>query len=222
MVSAEVPRPSVTGMTQSERRATTRARLLEAAIDCIYEMGYARASTTEIARRAGVSRGAQVHHFPTKVELVSAALEHSMEQRIGEYWAMLEHVPAGPERLNASIDLLWQVFDSKHGESWIEIAVAARQDDELRPYVHAVAESHRQAVQEMFQRLFPPPPSTEGISVYSAAPKFVVALYDGLILHRMMGYDDAPGRADEVVEVMKLLAAMAFPVVYPAGSADGD
>lgn len=221
MVSAGVPRPSVTGMTQSERRETTRARLLEAAIDCIYEMGYARASTTEIARRAGVSRGAQVHHFPTKVELVSAALKYSMEQRIGEYWAMLERIPAGSERVNASIDLLWQVFDSKHGESWIEIAVAARQDDELRPYVHAVAESHRQAVQEMFERLFPPPPGAEGQPFYSAAPKFVVALYDGLILHRMMGYDDKPGRAGDVVDVMKLLAAMAFPVVYPAGSEAG-
>lgn len=218
MVSAEVPRPSVTGMTQSERSATTRARLLDAAIDCIYEMGYARASTTEIARRAGVSRGAQVHHFPTKVELVSAALEHSMEQRIGEYWAMLERIPAGSDRLNASIDLLWQVFDSKHGESWIEIAVAARQDDELRPYVHAVAESHRLAVLEMFQRLFPPPPDADSNPFYLAAPKFVVALYDGLILHRMMGYDDTPGRAANVVETMKLLAAMAFPVVYPAGS----
>lgn len=221
MVTAGVPRPSVTGMTQSERRETTRARLLEAAIDCIYEMGYARASTTEIARRAGVSRGAQVHHFPTKVELVSAALKYSMEQRIGEYWAMLEHVPAGPERLNASIDLLWQVFDSKHGESWIEIAVAARQDDELRPYVHAVAESHRQAVLEMFERLFPPPPQPEENPFYTAAPKFVVALYDGLILHRMMGYDDSPGRASQVVETMKLLASMAFPLVYPDGSDTG-
>ena len=213
MVSTEVPRSSVTGMTQSERRATTRARLLEAAIDCIYEMGYARASTTEIARRAGVSRGAQVHHFPTKVELVSAALEYSMEQRIGEYWAMLERIPAGPRRLDASIDLLWETFDTKHGEAWIEIAVAARQDDELRPYVHDVAERHRQAVQGMFTQLFPPPPDAETNLFYTGAPKFVVALYDGLILHRMMGYDDAPGRAEEMVQAMKLLAAMAFPIV---------
>lgn len=212
MVGAAVPRPSVTGMTQSERREATRTRLLDAAIECIYERGYAGASTTEIARRAGVSRGAQVHHFPSKVELVAAALEHSMERRLAEYEQLLERVPPGHGRLAASIDLLWEEFQSKDCEAWIELAVAARSDAELRPHVLAVSERHRKAVDEMFRRLIPPAPGEEDSIFYTGACKFMVALFDGLVLHRMMGYDDAPGRAEEVVGAAKALAAMALPV----------
>jgi AcrR family transcriptional regulator len=62
--------------TQEERSATTRARLLDATIDCLSELGYTNTTTTEIAKRAGLSRGAQLHHFPTKaawLELLVAA-----------------------------------------------------------------------------------------------------------------------------------------------------
>jgi len=71
--------------TQAERTATTRARLLDAAIDVLVDLGYARASTQEIARRAGVSRGAQLHHFPTREALVVAAVEHLVERRLAEF-----------------------------------------------------------------------------------------------------------------------------------------
>ena len=67
-----MPRSSL----QEERSAETRRRLLEAAIACLNERGYTGTTTTEIAGRAGVSRGAQVHHFRHKEELVIGALEH--------------------------------------------------------------------------------------------------------------------------------------------------
>jgi AcrR family transcriptional regulator len=205
-------RESVTGMTQAERRAATQLRLLDAAIDTIADVGYVNASTTEIARRAGVSRGAQLHHFPTKVDLVGAALAHSMERRLAEYAVLVEQVPPGRARVNGAIDLLWQSFQTTDCSAWIEIAVAASHDPELRPHVAAASELHRKSVEELFARLFPPAPGEESSPFYLGATKFVVALLDGLVLHRMMAYDDAPGRADEIVEAMKLLAAIAFPV----------
>ncbi len=51
---------------QEERSAETRRRLLDATVACLFERGYAGTTTTELARRAGVSRGAQMHHFPKK------------------------------------------------------------------------------------------------------------------------------------------------------------
>ena len=204
-------RESVTGMTQQERRATTQRRLLEAAIDTIAEVGYVNASTTEIARRAGVSRGAQLHHFPTKADLVGAALTHSMERRLAEYAELVERVPPGRARVNAAIDQLWTSFQTKDCAVWIEVAVAAGRDEDLRPHVAAASELHRQSVEELFARLFPPPPGSESSPFYLGATKFLVALLDGLVVHRMMAYDDAPGRADEIVQVTKLLAALAFP-----------
>ena len=208
-----MPRESVTGMTQAERRATTQLRLLEAAIDTIADVGYLNATTPEIARRAGVSRGAQLHHFPTRSDLVGAALNHSMHRRLAEYGVLVEQVPPGRERVARAIDLLWTTFQDKDCAVWIEVGVAARRDDDLRPHVEAASELHRQRVEELFGRLFPPPPGEEGSPFYVGATKFLVALLDGLVVHRMMAYDDGPGRADEMVRVMKLLADLAFPVL---------
>jgi AcrR family transcriptional regulator len=205
-------RASVTGMTQAERRANTQARLLEAAIDCVYELGYVRSSTTEIARRAGVSRGAQLHHFPTKAELVGAALDYSLRRRLDEYRRLVEQVPPGQARVAASIDALWESFQTKDCVAWIEVAVAARANPELQPFAESVSEQHRQSVEELFRTLFPAPPGQEDSPFYLGACKFLVAILDGLIVHRMIGYDDGPGRADAIVELTKLLAAMSFPV----------
>ena len=66
--------------TQEERSAETRTRLLDAAIECLLKLGYAGTTTTEIATRAKVSRGAQLHHYPTKQELLTAAVEHLFER----------------------------------------------------------------------------------------------------------------------------------------------
>ena len=66
--------------TQEERSAATQDKLLSATIECVVRLGYARTSTTEICRAAGVSRGAQVHHYPTKARLVAAAVERLFER----------------------------------------------------------------------------------------------------------------------------------------------
>ena len=64
-----------------------RARLLEATVECLVERGFAGTSTTLVSERAGVSRGAQLHHFPTKNDLVVAAVEHLTEKRsTGPAW----------------------------------------------------------------------------------------------------------------------------------------
>ena len=63
-------------LKQDEKSAETRRRLLEAAICCVIEFGYANTAGSEIAERAGLSRGAQLYHFPTKEELFAKAVEH--------------------------------------------------------------------------------------------------------------------------------------------------
>src|SRR5436309_14728268 len=80
--------------TQAERSASTQARLLDATIECLVERGWAATSTTEVVRRAGVSRGAQVHHFPSKDDLVLVAVEHLLARRIAEFQATLADLPA--------------------------------------------------------------------------------------------------------------------------------
>src|SRR5258707_2996159 len=97
---------------QEERSAETRRRLLDATVACLFDRGYAGTTTTEIASHAGVSRGAQLHHFPRKDELVVSALEHVFELRLVEMSAAIAGPPSGnPEhRLAVVIDTKWAMF----------------------------------------------------------------------------------------------------------------
>src|SRR4051794_34312081 len=96
------PRPNV------ERSAETRRKLLDATIDSLVELGWAGTSTTEVVRRAGVSRGAQVHHYPTKSELVLAAVEHLLLRRVDEFAAAFTGLEEERRTPGAALELLWR------------------------------------------------------------------------------------------------------------------
>ena len=127
---------------QEERSAQTRRRLLDAAVACLSERGYTGTTTTEIAERAGVSRGAQVHHFRHKEELVIGALEHICERRLAELRYVFEELPLGAMefRLEALLDLMWAAFRGPSFYAWLELLVASRTDPILRL---AVRETNR-------------------------------------------------------------------------------
>ncbi len=110
--------------TQAQRSAETRQKLLDATIDSLVELGYAGTSTQGIARRAGVSRGAQLHQFPTKVSLVVAAVEHLVEKRLAEILA----TNPDPER---GLEVLVGAFTGPLFYAALELWVAARTDAEL-------------------------------------------------------------------------------------------
>ena len=118
--------------TQEERRATTRAALLDATIECLVEYGYAGTTTTRVVERAGVSRGAQVHHFPTKAALVAEAIGYLADLRADEMERALAKLPEGRERTLAALDLLWKVHTGPLFHASLELWVAARTDSELR------------------------------------------------------------------------------------------
>jgi AcrR family transcriptional regulator len=117
--------------TQQERRERTRAALLDATVDCLVDLGYARTTVQEICRRAGLSRGAQQHHFTTKAELMVAAVEH-LVTRLREQITDSLVLPPGPERVSEAIDLLWHGFSGKLSTAALELWIAARTDEELR------------------------------------------------------------------------------------------
>jgi AcrR family transcriptional regulator len=125
-----MPRSSL----QEERSAETRRRLLDAAIACLNERGYTGTTTSEIAGRAGVSRGAQVHHFRHKEELVIGALEHICARRLAELEYAFEELPVGGVefRLETLIDLMWSAFRGPSFYAWLELLIASRTEPLLR------------------------------------------------------------------------------------------
>jgi len=128
-----------------ERSLATRAALLDAALDTLVERGYAATTTIEVARRAGVSRGAQLHHFPSKAELLTSAVGHLLDRRVAEYRKAFADIAPGADYLDAAIDLLWSMFQGPTFVAWVELWVAARTDAALRV---AVVEMERRFAAE--------------------------------------------------------------------------
>ncbi len=108
-----------------------RLRLLEATVECLVERGYSGTSTTLVSTRAGVSRGAQLHHFPTKNDLVVAAVAHLTELRGAELAAAVAALPTGRRRTRAVLTMLGDHFASPVFTAALELWVAARTDDVL-------------------------------------------------------------------------------------------
>ncbi len=122
-----------TRRSQSERRAQTRGRLLDATIESLIEAGYAATTIRRVTELAGVSQGAQSHHFPRRVDLVTSAFERLAEQRIDRYRRRARELPADrPTRLRALLDLLWEDFSSPVFTVAVRLWIAAAEDEELR------------------------------------------------------------------------------------------
>lgn len=108
-----------------------RARLLDATVDCLVERGFSGTSTTLVSARAGVSRGAQLHHFPTKNDLVVAAVEHLTDVRGAELATAAGRLPHGARRTRAVLQMLADHFTSPVFTAALELWVAARSDETL-------------------------------------------------------------------------------------------
>jgi AcrR family transcriptional regulator len=142
---------SAVRVPQEERTRAMRQRLLEATVECLVEYGWSGTSTTLVSQRAGVSRGAQLHHFPTKNDLVLAAVEHLSELRGDELREAARKLPTGKRRTRAVLEMFADHFTSPVFTAALEVWVAARTDDVLHAAVVPLEqrvgrEAHRIAV----------------------------------------------------------------------------
>lgn len=122
--------------TQEQRTDAMRARLLEATLDLIAEEGWAQTSTQKICKRAGVSRGAQTHHFPTKDSLLIAAVREIVARYQRDLDTVADDKNGDDWRLEQVFDFLWDAcFEGNLLNCWMQVMVAARTDKALRPAV---------------------------------------------------------------------------------------
>jgi AcrR family transcriptional regulator len=124
--------------TQAERSAAMRQRLLDATIDCLVTYGYAGTTTNRIAQRAGVTRGAQIHHFRAKEDLVAAAIEHVAQQRANKAIGDLGLIKENPDKVTAILDFLWELHQGPLFVATIELWIASRTDPVLAAEIERV------------------------------------------------------------------------------------
>jgi len=120
---------------QQERSRATRQRLLEAAVDGLAELGWARATVAVVSARAGVSRGAAQHHFPTREALFTAALEYMAAERIAELRRRGAALPAGTRHTAAVVEMLVGIYVGPLFRAAVQVWVQAAADDSLRTLV---------------------------------------------------------------------------------------
>jgi AcrR family transcriptional regulator len=124
--------------TQAERTAAMRTRLLDATIECLVTYGYAGTTTPRVAELAGVTRGAQIHHFRSKEDLVVAAIEHLAQQRAQGAIRELGRVQASPDPVSMVLDFLWEAHQGPMFVATLELWVAARTDPVLARQIERV------------------------------------------------------------------------------------
>jgi AcrR family transcriptional regulator len=189
-----------------ERSVATRNALLDAAIESLVERGYAATTTIETARRAGVSRGAQQHHFPTRAELLTTAVEHLFDRRRAEFLEALSRVDPDADRLEAGLELLWSMFEGPEFVAWTELWVAARTDPELAATVVAVERRFTEETRTMFVELFPAQPGADP-ELYAIARDFAFALVQGVAFERLFPHGERP--ASDYLEALKQVYRLA-------------
>src|SRR5882672_2872400 len=182
--------------TQAERSEHTRELLLDATIECLVELGYAGTTVQEICLRAGLSRGAQQHHFTTKAELMASALQHLFARLSQEVLAAIENLPPGREQLTDSIDLLWQSYSGTLSTAAMELWVAARTDPELRAVLLPVDRALGHATLDFYRHA-----AGDTLAEHQLEKLLLltVNLFRGLALDAMLG-GDPTRRADLLTE----------------------
>lgn len=170
--------------TQAERSEHTKHLLFEATIGCLVELGYTRTSVHEICRRAGVSRGAQQHHFATKAELMARAIEHLATRLSARLRTEFERPPDTANKVQRGIELLWQAYSGDLSAAALELWVAARTDADLREAMQPVDRALGRATMDAFA-------SVAGIDVDSERAQtlfwMTVNLTRGLALEAELG-----------------------------------
>ncbi|MFP4003305.1 MAG: TetR/AcrR family transcriptional regulator [Alphaproteobacteria bacterium] len=196
------------GSWQQRKSARTRIAILEAAIRCLAEKGYANTTTKTVASMAEVSRGAMLHHYPTKKALIEQAIAWTffkrMERNFREFRSLSE-----AERRNemAGVTLYWKNVNTLEYRASLELCMAARCDDELRGILEPKAAEFEEVLLAELPRVFP-----EWADIpeqLTLANDLVIAALDGLLINQIKwGDTDRAEKVRKLVGRVVLLLSM--------------
>lgn len=196
---------SVPKRTQADRSADTRRALLSAAIKSLHQYGYSATSTISVAEIAGVSRGAMLHQFPTKADLMTFVVESVYQDEIKAYDKLLQGIDDPKERLLTYPKASWQVLGRPSGLAVLEIMQGSRSDaqlaEKLRP-IQARIEA------DAFHHLEP----TLGAGRVAELLRLIVWTVRGLSIENVLATE--PGQVNKTIEVLRSLIEAAIQTGY--------
>ena len=140
---------------QAQKSASTRTQIIEAAIKCLVELGYARTTTAAIAEKAGLSRGAMLHHFPSKMDIVRAAVDYLHAKRLRAIRKAMAKEPVDGDHVRLGVQSYWMHVKHPWFVAFFELAVAARTDKELAAILFPAQEAFEKEFYTTSLDLFP-------------------------------------------------------------------
>lgn len=140
---------------QARKSAATRNQIISAAIRCIVETSYSKTTMMKISERAGLSRGATLHHFPSKMDIMRAVVNYLHEKRILAFRRSIEEIPGGADMAHMAIAAYSDHVNHPIYVALFELSVAARTDEELRKILHPAQLAFDRQWYETAWELFP-------------------------------------------------------------------
>ena len=177
---------------QQRKSAQTRIAILEAAVDCLEKFGYASTTTQLIAQTAEISRGAMLHHYATKHELIAALIDYTFYKRMESFLARIRALTHEQRvREHPGIELYWQSLLTREFNAYLELSMAGRTDPELRAIFIPKARRYDRIEREAVMAAFPE--WEDKAEAYELAMDFCIAGMEGLLLNRDV-WDDRKRR----------------------------
>ncbi len=138
-----------------------RRRLLDATIESLVEKGYGATTTLEVQQRAGVSRGALLHHYASRMELMVAAVEYLTRERLAALHDLAAQAPPRAGRIEWAVRVLWTAtFEGPLFTAALELWLAARNDADLRAALVPLERSLGSAINNVAAEVFGPAVAT--------------------------------------------------------------
>ncbi len=172
---------------QAEKSSMTRSAILEATIQCLLELGYANTTTALIANYAGVSRGAMMHHFPSRISVMRAVIDYLHVLRLQEYRDLMSDIDDPTSKLTdkairESVEAAWRYVNLPSFLAYQEMLAASRTDAELRQIIEPVEKDFEKQFLNTVKAVFP---HWQNLARLEGAHDMVQFLMKGMALSHM-------------------------------------
>lgn len=146
---------TLTKLTQQQRSNISRQKLLNAATECLIDVGYSQTSIQAICCRSGLSKGGLFRQFSSRVELMIATCEQVYKDLIALYQQRFKSLNKDVDRITAGLILLRDNFAHPKFQAAMELQVAARTDKVLAEGISPILKKNHQAIIDLSVKLFP-------------------------------------------------------------------
>jgi AcrR family transcriptional regulator len=190
---------------QERRSAETRTAILEAAISCLAEHGYSKTTTLLVSSMARASRGAMLHHYPTRQALIEATIEYAFYKRMKNFIASVTALTE-EERVRQNRGLYMELsnFQTPEYKAYLELHVASRTDEELRQIFLPRARRYDQVWRLEVRRVFPE--WQDKGELFDRACELTRSMIEGLLLNRDIW--DNPAGEEGVLAILNMTLQM--------------